>query len=89
MESSEEGYPLLQIPGLFSRVSCRPSTKKGGIYHGKPGFPKNAQKTTGILSRGYPLLSVVYFSRGTLPTKKGERKVSPVVCHLPSTRTRG
>ena len=26
---------------LFFRVSCRPSTKKGGIYDGKPGFPKN------------------------------------------------
>ena len=33
-------YPLLQIPAFF-RVSCRPSTKKGGIYRGNPGFSKN------------------------------------------------
>ena len=25
----------------FFRVSCRPSTKKGGIYHGKPENPFN------------------------------------------------
>ena len=34
-------------------VSCRPSTKNGGIYHRKPGFPKNTLKKAGILSRGY------------------------------------
>ena len=28
----------------FFRVSCRPSTKKGGIYQGKPGFPKSTWK---------------------------------------------
>ena len=40
---------LLQLPAFF-RVSGRPSTKKGGIYHGKPGFPKNTLKKAGIVS---------------------------------------
>ena len=33
-------YPRLQIITFF-RVSCRPSTKKEGIYLDKPGFPKS------------------------------------------------
>ena len=38
------GYPLLQkYPAVFQLV-CRPSTKQGGFYHGKPGFPKNTRK---------------------------------------------
>ena len=37
--------PYSKYP-LFFRVSCRPSTKKGGIYHGKPiGYPKNTRCT--------------------------------------------
>ena len=31
LEKGAKSYPLLQIPTCF-RVSCRPSTKKGGIY---------------------------------------------------------
>ena len=45
-------YPLHPIPTFF-RVSCRPSTKKGGIYHGKPGFQKNTLEKAGIWSKGY------------------------------------
>ena len=45
-------YPLLQIPSFF-RVSCRPFTKKRGIYHGKPiGFPKNTLKKSGYFEVG-------------------------------------
>ena len=36
---TDNSYPLHPIPTFF-RVSCRPSTKKGGIYLEKPGFPK-------------------------------------------------
>ena len=36
----------------YPSVSCRPSTKKGGIYLGKPAFPKNTLKKAGIWSRG-------------------------------------
>ena len=44
-------YPLLQRPSFF-RVSRRPSTKKGGICHGKPCFPKHIMKKTGIFEYG-------------------------------------
>ena len=49
--------PYSKYP-VFFRVSCRPSTRKGGVYHGKPGFPKNTLKQAGILSRGYALFFV-------------------------------
>ena len=48
-------YPLL-IPSFFraSCRQCRPSTKKGGIYHGDPGFQKKQQQLNkaGLVSRG-------------------------------------
>ena len=36
-------YPLHPTPTFF-RVSCRPSTNRGGIYSGKPGFLKNKKR---------------------------------------------
>ena len=48
---------------LFFRVSCRPSTKKGGVCHGKPGFPKKYKLKKGQsryleVNRGYGYLEV-------------------------------
>ena len=37
----------------FFKASCRPSTKKGGVDHGKPGYPTNTLQKAGILSRGF------------------------------------
>ena len=48
----------------FCRVSCRPSTKKGGIYHGKPGFPRNTLKKAGILS----MMSTIHEKQGAVFT---------------------
>ena len=49
---ADVGYPRLQIP-TFLRLSCRPSTKRGGIYLEKPGFPKSTLEKVGIWSGGY------------------------------------
>ena len=64
-KASQKQGPRLQTPTFF-RVSCRPSTKKGGIYLEKPGFSKkqNLEKV-GIWSR-----------RGFLP---GSLQVAPLV----------
>ena len=44
--------PYRETPYIYIYI-CIPSTKKGGIYHGKPGFPKNTLKKSGIWSRGF------------------------------------
>ena len=71
-------YPLLQI------VSRRPSTKKGGTYHGKPGVPKiprkkrvfgvggSGDKTCGCSPAvtGFPQLEII----ATFGLQTGQRK---------------
>ena len=43
------GYPLHPIPALLSGYDVGPLLKKGGIYHGKPGFPKKHPGKSGYL----------------------------------------
>ena len=72
--------PYSNYPAVLKGIICRPSTKKGGIYHGTPFvLSRNTLRKVGIWSRGCLLgchdisrsskgtiFSVVYFS-----TKKG------------------
>ena len=59
--------PYSKYRSLFLvAMICRPSTKKGGIYLGKPiSFPKHTLNKAGVWSRGYsfPVFLFIIFGR--------------------------